>query len=250
TGMNWEVALVYAESSRYAGYNDWRLPNAKELQSIVDYSGVFPTIDSSMFNITKITNEAGNVDYPFFWTSTTNPYIDPRDAHGYWFAWYVAFGYGVDHEGNDLHGAGAVRFDSKAEGGADGPDGERYYNYVRLVRGGDVTKTPNGDPTTVKANRVVKFKDGDTGNIGKGRPDGAGGPGGKADGPGGKSGGPGGRPDFAAAAAKLGISEEALVKALGKPTQGPPDFASAAAALKITPAELEAALTDKSKPTK
>ncbi len=79
TGMDWETALSYAEDSTYAGYDDWRLPNVKELQSIVDYSGCLPTIDS-IFAISEITNEAGNSDYPYFWTSTTNPYIDPREA--------------------------------------------------------------------------------------------------------------------------------------------------------------------------
>ncbi|MDP2549105.1 DUF1566 domain-containing protein [Oceanobacter sp. 4_MG-2023] len=227
--LNWQEALAYAENATDAGYDDWRLPNIKELQSLVDYSGVFPAIDRSVFNISTITNEADNVDYPFFWSSTTNPYIDPHDAHGYWFAWYVAFGYAVDHEGHDMHGAGAVRFDTKAEGGADGPDGERYYNYVRLVRGGDVSNTPAGDPATVKANRVVSFADGDTGGIGH-RPDGGG------------PGGPGQRPDVAAAAATLNISETALIKALGKPNQGPPDFAAAAIALGVTTDELINAL--------
>jgi len=136
TGMDWETALAYAEDSTYASYDDWRLPNVKELQSIVDYSGVFPAIDS-MFNISEITNEAGNADYPYFWTSTSNPYIDPReDPAGYWYAWYVAFGYAVDPDGNDCHGAGAVRFDTKAEGDPSGEGAPRVYNYVRLVRGG------------------------------------------------------------------------------------------------------------------
>ena len=134
TAMDWEAALAYAEASTDAGYDDWRLPNVKELQSIVDYSGVFPAIDSAMFNVSKIINEAGNADYPYVWTSTSNPYIDPNDEYGYWYAWYVAFGYAVDTNGNDIHGAGAVRFDTKSEDGASGPDGERYYNYVRLVR--------------------------------------------------------------------------------------------------------------------
>lgn len=38
-GMDWEAALAYAEGATYAGYDDWRLPNVKELQSIVDDSG-------------------------------------------------------------------------------------------------------------------------------------------------------------------------------------------------------------------
>ena len=47
---------------------------------------------------------------------------------------------------------------------------------------------------------------------------------------------------LAAAAAALGISEDALVAALGDPTAGPPDFAAAATDLGITEAELMAAL--------
>ena len=37
-GMLWKDALSYAENAEYAGYTNWRLPDAKELQSIVDYS--------------------------------------------------------------------------------------------------------------------------------------------------------------------------------------------------------------------
>ena len=36
--MNWRDALAYAENLEHAGFDDWRLPNAKELQSMVDYS--------------------------------------------------------------------------------------------------------------------------------------------------------------------------------------------------------------------
>ena len=36
-GMTWEEALKFAESKEFAGCSDWRLPNIKELQSIVDY---------------------------------------------------------------------------------------------------------------------------------------------------------------------------------------------------------------------
>ncbi|MCY1722381.1 DUF1566 domain-containing protein [Prolixibacteraceae bacterium Z1-6] len=35
---NWEEALDYAWNLELAGYSDWRLPDAKELQSIVDYT--------------------------------------------------------------------------------------------------------------------------------------------------------------------------------------------------------------------
>ena len=35
-GLDWENALAYTESSDGAGYLEWRLPNVKELQGIVD----------------------------------------------------------------------------------------------------------------------------------------------------------------------------------------------------------------------
>ncbi|MCP5088816.1 MAG: DUF1566 domain-containing protein [Rhodobacteraceae bacterium] len=37
-GMDWKTALAYCEDMQLGGHSDWRLPNAKELQSIVDYS--------------------------------------------------------------------------------------------------------------------------------------------------------------------------------------------------------------------
>jgi hypothetical protein len=43
----------------------------------------------------------------------------------------------VDADGNDSHGAGAVRFDTKVEGGPAGEDPERIYSYVRLIRDAD-----------------------------------------------------------------------------------------------------------------
>ena len=111
--VDWEHALLYADTLSFAGYDDWRLPNVKELQSIVDYPGVFPAIDP-LFECTPITNEAGNADYGYYWSSTS-AYFSQASPE-YYYAWYVAFGYAVDDDGNDLHGAGAVRFDTKVEG--------------------------------------------------------------------------------------------------------------------------------------
>ena len=83
SGMDWEHALAYAQTQNaasYLGHDDWRLPNTKELQSLVDYTRspgatdaaqVGPAIDP-LFSCTAITNEAGDADYPWYWTSTSN----------------------------------------------------------------------------------------------------------------------------------------------------------------------------------
>ena len=138
-GLLWADALAYAENSELAGYDDWRLPNVKELQSIVDYSysptatdpdAVGPAIDP-IFDCTPIINEAGNDDYPYFWSSTSARFKAGTD---FYYSWYVAFGMAVNPDGQDYHGAGAVRYDTKSLDGPAGEDAARAYNYVRLVR--------------------------------------------------------------------------------------------------------------------
>ena len=49
---NWEGALAYCEGLTLGGHNDWRLPNVKELQSIVDYSRHDPALDTRVFQQT------------------------------------------------------------------------------------------------------------------------------------------------------------------------------------------------------
>ena len=148
-GMNWEDALAWVEqrnSESYLGYNDWRMPDAKELQAIVDYTRSPDTTDSPaidpVFDTTAIINLAGETDYPFFWTSTTHLSQDGSGGR----AVYLAFGRGLGtYDGTtvqDVHGAGCQRSDSKDGDPADfpalgfGPQGDvqRVFNYVRLVR--------------------------------------------------------------------------------------------------------------------
>lgn len=144
TAMTWENALEYAENMAFAGYSDWRLPNAKELQYIVDYTRSPDTTGSPaldpVFHTTPIVNEAGQKDFPFFWTSTTHMERSRPDK-----AVYIAFGRAIGQmrgQVMDVHGAGAQRSDPKtgrAELGR-GPQGDavRIKNFVRLVRGGEV----------------------------------------------------------------------------------------------------------------
>jgi hypothetical protein len=92
TGMSWGEALDWAEELESAGYSDWRLPDAKELQSLVDYSRSPDTTDSAaidpLFSCSVITDEGEEDNYPFYWTSTTH--ADSRENGGN--AAYLAFG--------------------------------------------------------------------------------------------------------------------------------------------------------------
>ncbi len=92
SAMNWVDALEWAENLTESGYSDWRLPDAKELQSLVDYSRSPDTSSSAaidpLFNCSVITDEGGNVNYPFYWTSTTHADSDQNGSN----AIYIAFG--------------------------------------------------------------------------------------------------------------------------------------------------------------
>ncbi|MBF0200822.1 MAG: DUF1566 domain-containing protein, partial [Desulfamplus sp.] len=150
-GMLWEDALVWADELNKSGYlcfSDWRVPNIKELQSIVDYTRSPDTTGSAaidpLFNTTSITNEEGVKDYPYFWSSTTHVNKGPVSAvYGAYISFGRAMGY-WQNEWMDVHGAGAQRSDPKFGGIAHyptghGPQGDaiRIYNHVRLVRSTD-----------------------------------------------------------------------------------------------------------------
>jgi hypothetical protein len=162
TGLNWEEALewVYQQNqSNTLGYNDWRLPNAKELQSIIDYTRSLQTTNSAaidpLFEVTRIIDEGGGTNYPFYWAGTTH--ADGPPDQQYTKAVYLAFGEALGfmeqppESGNfilmDVHGAGSQRSDPK-QGDPNnyphgfGPQGDviRIYNYVRLVRGGSISE--------------------------------------------------------------------------------------------------------------
>ncbi len=145
-GMDWTKALAWVQeknAENYLGHNDWRLPNVKDLQSLVDYSRSPATTGSAaidpLFSCTAITNEAGNPDWPCYWSSTSHLGREGGEKAG-----YVAFGRAMGKKGGswgDVHGAGAQRSDPKAGSAADFPDGRgpqgdaiRIDNFVRIVR--------------------------------------------------------------------------------------------------------------------
>ena len=122
---DWPEALRYCAALDLGGKQDWRLPNVKELQSIVDYSRNDPAIDTRYFSQTDRNS--------WYWSSTTHGDNTRMAA-------YVCFGKCTSTDGVDTHGAGAQRADPKTGdparytslGGQ--KDAVRIYNYVRCVR--------------------------------------------------------------------------------------------------------------------
>lgn len=163
-GVLWANALLYAENLTYAGYSDWRLPDTKELQSIVDYTRSPASTNSAaihpIFNCTQITNEGGVADYPWYWSNTTfSSGSLTNGASAIYFCFGRAMGYLSGLGWTDIHGAGCQRSDPKPDNftgytqngsgyyNANAPQGDavRIYNYVRLVR--------NVIPTGISENR-------------------------------------------------------------------------------------------------
>ena len=98
TTRTWQQALQLAEAASYAGKSDWRLPNVKELSSIVELACYKPAIDAAIFPATPAS---------WYWSSSPS-------------AGYPLRAWGVDFDdGNDGYGS------------KDGVNGR-----VRLVRGG------------------------------------------------------------------------------------------------------------------
>ncbi|MCP5531881.1 MAG: DUF1566 domain-containing protein [Akkermansiaceae bacterium] len=152
-GMDWKNALAWVRgknAEKYLGHDDWRLPNAKELHSIVDVTrgpqSTKSAAISPLFEISQIKDEAGRDAFPSFWTSTTH-----QNTRGGTDAVYICFGEALGWfkppgaPGSprllDVHGAGAQRSDPKTGGASRfprgrGPQGDvvRSKHHVRMVR--------------------------------------------------------------------------------------------------------------------
>jgi hypothetical protein len=161
--MTWQEALAWADSrnaANFLGHADWRLPDAKELQGLVDYSRSPDTTSSAAidphFVATPITNEGGMDDFPWYWASTTHASPNGMGASGVYVCFGRCGGWQLSapptscYIWTDVHGAGAQRSDPKTPAGRVhmgtacngetawglGPQGDvqRGANFVRLVR--------------------------------------------------------------------------------------------------------------------
>jgi hypothetical protein len=141
-GRDWPTALAYCAGLDLAGHRDWRLPNVKELQTLVDYTHA-PDATDPQFRGPAIDTRHFKVSSPelWFWSSTTH--VENGGA------FYVSFGQGSAYDQRtrqftlDAHGAGSMRSDPKTGDPRQwpqgfGPQGDqlRIYNAVRAVRGG------------------------------------------------------------------------------------------------------------------
>ena len=100
--FTWEAALIRARDSGLAGYTDWRLPNIKELSSIVEERCGIPAINLAVFPAPDPSTLTGS-----FW-SASGVASSPQ------FAWSVRF--------LDGFTAASIR--------------DFHYERVRLVRSG------------------------------------------------------------------------------------------------------------------
>ena len=60
----WEAAVDWAEGLTFAGYSDWRLPNIRQLHSLVDFGAVSGAINAAYFPNTVFSN--------YYWSGTTH----------------------------------------------------------------------------------------------------------------------------------------------------------------------------------
>jgi hypothetical protein len=109
TPMVWRAALAASAADTAAGYGDWRLPNIKELESLVETCGSFPATNQTLFPATPGS---------YFWSATS--YVSSPSN-----AWAITFG------------GGSSGVAAKAD--------NRYF--ARLVRAGRVIDAFDAQPS-------------------------------------------------------------------------------------------------------
>lgn len=76
--MTWQEALAWCEHLSLFGYTDWRLPDVKELASLLKDDAEDPAIDTAFFTDAELT---------YYWSSTTSSFYPDE-------AWTVSFSHG------------------------------------------------------------------------------------------------------------------------------------------------------------
>ena len=79
TNLDWEAAISHCEALDLGQNFDWRLPNIRELQSIVDKGAINPAVNKTIFGDTTLGT---------YWSSSTD-YVDGSGNKQY--AWTINF---------------------------------------------------------------------------------------------------------------------------------------------------------------
>ncbi|MCP4233984.1 MAG: DUF1566 domain-containing protein [Aestuariibacter sp.] len=92
TQHTWQEALLLVDALNtsvdgFAGHTDWRLPNIKELASLVEEACHSPAINETLFP---------NTISSYYWSSSAYAY---NSSH----AWNVSFNYGSDNGNNRVN---------------------------------------------------------------------------------------------------------------------------------------------------
>jgi hypothetical protein len=88
--LDWKSALARCEGLTWGGHDDWRLPNVKELRSIVDLTRTRPAVDTALFpNPPVYVHGTSSNTVGQYWSSTGRSYNS--------FALYVSFDTGFSH---------------------------------------------------------------------------------------------------------------------------------------------------------
>jgi len=102
TQMDGTIATVFLaglnSGGGFAGYTDWRIPNALELLTIIDYEGsgpsapVYPAFNQGVL-CSDVTLPTCSLHQPglYYWTSTTSPPTN-TDAMAVFFSWLAPEG--------------------------------------------------------------------------------------------------------------------------------------------------------------
>jgi len=71
--FEWQEALIIAAAAQFAGHTDWRLPNIKELASVLENACTYPAVNEAVFSSTTVGG----------WSATPTASYDPTNNIGY-----------------------------------------------------------------------------------------------------------------------------------------------------------------------
>ncbi len=88
TSYTWSEALVKVENmnaAEYGGHGDWRLPNIKELQTLIKWDEVAPAIEPSVFDSNCVAPCAAShcsctAADGFYWSSTNGHFLQQPET--------------------------------------------------------------------------------------------------------------------------------------------------------------------------